>query len=147
MSDYQSVKIEAVDGGTIRLRVVERHADMTELARVVDRQGNVRRSVAKRLRNFAALLLVDHREQDNSFVEQLQFLVDVGAAPSLEAAAQRVIAEVAIEELKVVGEGTDGPLHSAAVTVTARSSLAFRSFRAGKRHDAAASLDGDIELF
>jgi hypothetical protein len=146
MSDYQNVKVEHVEDATIRLRVVERHPDMTELRRVVDRKGQVRKAMARRLRNFAALLLVDYNYQDNSFVDQLQFLVDVGACPAAEEAAQRVVAEVAVENLKVLGPGTDGPMHSATVTITLRSSLPLRSFKKGKGHGAVATLDGDIEL-
>ena len=147
MSDYQDVKIESVDGSTVRLRVVECHPDMTELSRIVDRNGQVRKAMAKRVRNFAALLVRDHKRQDNSFVEQMQFLVDVGAAPALEEAAQKMIAEVEITDLEVLGHGTNGPMHSATVTITARSSLVFRSFRKGKGHAAVATLDGDIELY
>ncbi len=147
MSDYQDVTIASVDGSTVRVRVVECHPDMTELSRIVDRKGQVRRSMAKRVRNFAALLVRDYKHQDNSFVEQAQFLVDVGAAPALEEAAQKLISEVAITDLKVIGEGTNGPMHSATVTITARSSLVFRSFRKGKGHGAVATLDGDFELY
>ncbi len=147
MSDYQNVKIESVDGDTVRLRVVECHPDMTELSRIVDAKGEVRKSMAKRARNFAALLVRDHKRQDNSFVEQLQFLVDVGAAPGLEQAAQKLISGVEIADLRVIGEGTNGPMHSATVTISARSSLAFRSFRKGQGHAAVATLDGDFELY
>ncbi len=147
MSDYQDVKIKSVEGDTIQLQVVECHPDMTELGRIVDRTGKPRKSLAKRTRNFAALLLTEYRGPGNSFAEQLQFLVDVGASPALEHAAQRLISAVEIADMKVVGQGTDGPMHSATVTITARSSLVFRSFRKGKRHSAVATLDGDIELY
>lgn len=146
MSDYQDVKITSIDGDTIVLRVRECHPDMAELRRLVDRTGAVRKAMAKRARNFAALLLTEHNGRSNSFAEQLQFLVDVEAVPSLEQAAQKLISGVAIADMKVVGEGTDGPMHSATVTITARSSLVFRSFRKGKSHGAVASLDGDIDL-
>lgn len=144
MSDYQKVKIASVDGDTIVLKVREVHPDMTELHRIVDKHGAVRKSMAKRTRNFAALLLTGQNDGDNSLIEQMNFLVDVGAAPALEDAAQKVIANVEIADLKVIGEGSQGPLYGATVTITARSSLVFRSFRKGKSHDAVASLDGDI---
>ena len=146
MSDYQAVKITSVDADTIVLRVSECHPDMTELRRLVDRTGAVRKAMAKRARNFAALLLTEHNGQSNSFADQLQFLVDIEVVPSLEQAAQKLISSVAIADMKVVGEGTDGPMHSATVTITARSSLVFRSFRKGKSHGAVATLDGDIDL-
>lgn len=147
MSDYQDVKVTSIDGPTIRLDVRECHPDMTELRRLVDARGQVRKSLARRARNFAALLLTDHQRQDNSFVEQLQFLVDVGACDSLEKAAQRVIADIQIEAMQKLGDGTDGAMHRATVIITARSSLVFRSFRKGKTHAAVATLDGDIELY
>lgn len=146
MSDYQRVKIEAVDQATVILQVHEEHPDMAELGRVVDRKGQVRRSMARRLINFAALLLVDYNGRSNSFADLLQFLVDVGAAVEPGAAAGRLLASVEIEDFKRIGEGTDGPLHSARLVVTARSALAFASFRKGKRYGAAAALDGDIDL-
>lgn len=147
MSDYQNVKIKSVDGATIVLQVVEVHPDMTELRRIVGKDGKVRRAMARRVRNFAALLLTEHNGGDNSFAEQLQFLIDVGVVPAAEDAAQRVISGVEVADLKEIGEGSDGPMCSATVTITARSSLALRSFRRGKGHSAVASLDGDIDLF
>jgi hypothetical protein len=90
---------------------------------------------------------MDHQRQANSFVEQLQFLVDVGASRSLADAAQRVVADVQIEAMNKLGDGTDGPMHRATVIITTRSSLVFRSFRKGKGHGAVATLDGDIELY
>jgi hypothetical protein len=147
MSDYQDVQVTSVEGDTIRLQVSECHPDMTELRRIVDARGQVRNSVAKRARNFAALLLRDHQGQANSFVELLQFLVDVGAAKTLADAAQRLISDVRVEAMRPIGEGTDGPMHRADVVITARSSLVFRSFRKGKGHAAVATLGGDIELF
>lgn len=147
MSDYQNVKVKSVEDDTIQLHVVEVHPDMTELRRIVDRTGKVRKSLAKRTRNFAALLLSEANYQDNSFMQQLQFLVDVGVVPALEEAAQKVISEVEVTDLKVIGEGTDGPMHSATVTITARSGLVFRSFRKGKGHAAVATLDGDIDMY
>jgi hypothetical protein len=146
MSDYQDVKIKHIDGATISVEVVEVHPDMTELARFVDRKGQVRKSMMKRVRNFAALLLIDYNSQDNSFVELLSFMDEVGVS-SLEAGVQRLIADVEVADMKVLGPGTNGPMHRATLTITVRSSLLLRSFRKGKRHAAVATLDGDINLY
>lgn len=146
MSDYQDVTVKHIDGTTIRVEVVEIHSDMTELARIVDRKGQVRKSMMKRVRNFAALLLIDYNRQDNSFVELLKFLDDVGVS-SLEAGVQRLIADVEVADMKVLRPGTNGPMHRATVTITVRSSLLLRSFRKGKGHGAVATLDGDINLY
>ena len=147
MSDYQSIKVRSVEGDRIQLHVVEVHPDMTELRRIVDKTGKIRKSLARRTRSFAALLLSEANAQDNSFMQQLQFLVDLGVAPALEEAAHKVISDVEITDLKVLGEGTNGPMHSATVTITARSSLVFRSFRKGKGHGAVATLDDAIEMY
>jgi hypothetical protein len=144
MSSYQKVKVESVDGSTIVLRVQEIHPDMTELGRLVDKHGVMRKSMAKRARNFAALLLTEQNDGDNSFKDQLNFLVDVGVVPALEDAAQKLISGVEVSDMKVIRDGSQGPMHSATVTITARSSLGFRSFRKGKSHLAVACLDGDI---
>lgn len=147
MSDYQDVTVMHIDGATIRVEVVEIHSDMTELDRIVDRKGQVRKSMMKRVRNFAALLLIDYNRQDNSFVELLKFLDDVGAVSSHEAGVQRLIADVEVADMKVLRPGTNGPMHRAMVTITVRSSLLLRSFRQGKGHGAVATLDGDINLY
>ncbi len=146
MSDYQRVKIVAVEDGTLRLRVHERHPEMAELARVLDNKGNVRKSMARRLANFAAGLLLDYNDGSNSFTDLLQCLVDLDVAPDYDVAARRVISSVELAGLTRLGDGSGGPLYRADITITSRSALVFRSFRVGKSHDAAASLDGDIEL-
>lgn len=144
MSDYQHVKIKQVEDTVIRLHVTEVHPDMTELARIVDRKGQIRKSMRKRLRNFAALLLLESNYQDNSFAELLGFMDAVGTDPSL--AVQRVITDVEIEDLEPLEMGSAGPMHSATVTITVASPLLLRSFRKGKSHGAVATLDGDINL-
>lgn len=147
MSDYQDVKVKHIEGATIRLHVIEVHPDMTELRRVVDRTGAVRKSMTKRLRNFAGLLLLDYNDRENSFEELLRFMEDVGVAPSLEAAVQRLISDVEVSDMKELGPGTNGPRHSATVTITVKSPLLLRSFRKGKGHGSGATLDGDVELY
>lgn len=143
MSDYQRVRVAAVEGRTVVLDVLEDHPDMDALASIIE-GGRLVGDHAGRTK-IGAELVLEHRSCQNAMVAAaLAAHAETGAWPTQSA----FVSDVALRACKVVGTSSAGqPRYHAMLEITLTRSEYAAELAIDDEYGSVATPTGiDVEL-
>ncbi|MBK7829672.1 hypothetical protein [Nannocystis sp.] len=156
-SDFQRVKVTAVEDAAVIVQITERHPDMDAIHRLLAKANaeytpaslaapltklTIPRSKSGLARNFAAQLLADHGESPfRRAAERDAEDNDRDPDPA------RFIRRVVVRELKPLGKASNACwLYRATLAIELKDPELARGFRPGRSYDARACPTADWEL-